>query len=128
LKRILFIILLSTHLLGNTDLVQVLRLPMLLVHYQHHLKENNRLDLTYFLVSHYSTEGDGLSSDDNEEKQMPFMQSNLRSINIVLFNLSDLAISPPLQIDINAKYSVFKQSYISDFHTLSLLRPPISIS
>ena len=128
MKKTLFITLLSIHLLGNTDLVQLVRLPMILVHYQNHLKENNRLDLIYFLCSHYSTEGDGLNSDDSEEKQMPFMQYNLRSINIVPFNLFDLSISPPLHIDINVKYTAFKHTFISDIHFLSLLRPPISLS
>lgn len=127
-KKILFITLLSIHLLGNTDLIQMIRLPMLLVHYQNHLKENNRLDLIYFLSSHYSLEGDGISSDDKEEKQMPFMQNNQRSITIILVSLTDLSLLPPLVNQINTKHTVFQQFYISDIHTLSLLRPPISLS
>ncbi len=127
-KKILFITLLSVHLLGNTDFIQVFRLPMLLVHYQNHLKENNRLDLIYFLSSHYSSQGDGISSDDKEEKEMPFMQNNQRSINISLVNLSDLFLVPPAFKYLNTKHTIFQQFYISDIHTLSLLRPPISLS
>ncbi len=127
-KKILFITLLSIHLLGNTDLIQLIRLPMLLVHYQNHLKENNRLDLIYFLSTHYSAHGDGISSDDNEEKQMPFMQNNQRSITISLVYLTDLSLLPPLINQINTKHTIFQQFYISDIHTLSLLRPPISLS
>lgn len=127
-KKILFITLLSVHLLGNTDFIQLIRLPMLLVHYQNHLKENNRLDLIYFLNSHYSSEGDGISSDDKEEKEMPFMQNNQRSITISLVNLTDLSLLPPSVNQINTKHTVFQQFYISDIHTLSLLRPPISLS
>jgi hypothetical protein len=127
-KKILFITLLSVHLLGNTDLIQLIRLPMLLVHYQNHLKDNNRLDLIYFLNSHYSSEGDGISSDDKEEKEMPFMQNNQRSITISLVNLTDLSLLPPSVNQINTKHTVFQQFYISDIHTLSLLRPPISLS
>lgn len=128
MKKILFITLLSIHLLGNTDLIQLIRLPMLLVHYQNHLKENNRLDLIYFLNSHYSSEGDGISSDDKEEKEMPFMQNNQRTINISLVNLSDLSLIPPSVNYIPTKHTIFQQFYISDIHTLSLLRPPISLS
>ncbi|MCF8451694.1 MAG: hypothetical protein K9G42_00750 [Pedobacter sp.] len=128
MKKILFITLLSVYLLGNTDLIQLIRLPMLLVHYQNHLKENSRLDLIYFLSSHYSAHGDGISSDDKEEKEMPFMQSNQRSINISLVNLSDLSIIPPSVNYIHTKYTIFQQFYISDIHTLSLLRPPIRLS
>lgn len=126
-KKILFITLLSVHLLGNTDLIQLIRLPMLLVHYQNHLKDNNRLDLIYFLNSHYSSEGDGISSDDKEEKEMPFMQNNQRSITISLVNLTDLSLLPPSVNQINTKHTVFQQFYISDSHTLSLLRPPITL-
>jgi len=125
-KKILFITLFSVYLLGNTDLIQVIRLPMLLVHYQTHLKENNSLDLSYFLCSHYSLEGDGVSSDDKEEKQMPFMQNNQRSVNIILVNLSVLSLIPPSVKYINTKHTIFQQFYISDIHTLSLLRPPIA--
>lgn len=128
MKKILFITLLSVHLLGNTDLIQLVRLPMLLVHYQNHLKENNRLDLIYFLSSHYSLEGDGISSDDKEEKQMPFMQNNQRIINITLVNLSDLSLIPPSVKYLITKHTIFQQFYISDIHTLSLLRPPIRLS
>lgn len=127
-KKILFITLLSIHLIGNTDFVQLIRLPMLLVHYQNHLKENNRLDLIYFLSSHYSSEGDGISSDDKEEKEMPFMQNNQRSITISLVNLTDLSLILPSVDQINTKHTIFQQFYISDSHTLSLLRPPISLS
>lgn len=126
MKKILFITLFSVYLLGNTDLIQLIRLPMLIVHYQHHLKENNRLGIIYFLSSHYSLEGDGISSDDKEEKEMPFMQNNQRSINISLVNLSDLSIVPPSVKHLNTKHTIFQQFYISDIHTLSLLRPPIA--
>jgi hypothetical protein len=99
---------------------------MLLTHYQNHLKENSRLDLIYFLYSHYSLEGDGISSDDREEKQMPFMQHNHRVINITLVNLSDLSLEPPTVKYVIPKYTIFQQFYISDLHKLSLLRPPIA--
>lgn len=128
MKKILFITLFSVYLLGNTDLIQVIRFPMLLVHYQNHLKENNRLDLIYFLSSHYSSEGDGISSDDKEEKQMPFMLKNHRTVNISLVNFFDLSIKPPSVNYIPSKHTIFQQFYISDIHTLSLLRPPISQS
>lgn len=127
-KKILFITLLSVHLLGNTDLIQLIRLPMLWVHYHNHLKENNRLDLIYFLSSHYSVHGDGISSDDKEEREMPFMQNNQRSITISLVNLSDLSIIPPSVNYLHTKHTIFQQFYISDIHALSLLRPPISLS
>lgn len=101
---------------------------MILVHYYNHLKENDRLDFTYFLGSHYSLDGDGISSDDKEEKQMPFMQHSLRSINISQVSLSELSLLPPSAFDIKSEFPVFLQDYIPDNYTLSLLRPPISQS
>ena len=101
---------------------------MVLVHYYNHLKENNRLDFTYFISSHYRIEGDGISSDDREEKQMPFMQHNVISINVGQVSLSELSLLPPSAFDIKTEYPVFQQVYIPDNYSLSLLRPPISLS
>jgi hypothetical protein len=101
---------------------------MLLTHYQNHLKENSHLDLMYFLYSHYSLEGDGISSDDNEEQQMPFMQRNHRVINITLVSSAYLFLEPPSGKYLLPNYTIFKQFYISDLHKLSLFRPPIFLS
>lgn len=128
MKKILLITLFSVYLLGNTDLIQVFRLPMLLTHYQNHLKQNSRLDFIYFLYSHYSLEGDGISSDDKEEQQMPFMQRNHRVINVTLVNSAYLFLEPPSGKYLIPNYTIFKQFYISDLHKLSLFRPPICLS
>lgn len=127
MKKVLFIFLLTVHLQGNTDIVQFLHLPMLIVHYQHHLKNNSTLNLVDFLCLHYGP-GDGISSDNQEEKQMPFMHIKNKSLNIVIVSLPNLSLLPPLFDPLNTDYAEYFQSYIPSVYSPSLLRPPISIS
>lgn len=124
MKKVLFIFLLTVHLLGNTDILQLFHLPMLIVHYQHHLRDNSTLKLVDFLSTHYGP-GDGINSDDNEEKQMPFMQSKYNSLNIVIVSLPNLSLLPHEFNPLNIDYAEYFQSYIPNIHSLSLLRPPI---
>lgn len=114
----------TVHLQGNTDILQVFHLPMLIVHYQHHLRDNSTLKLVDFLCTHYGP-GDGIISDNNEENQMPFMQSKYSSLNIVFVSLPNLSLLPLEFNHLNTDYAEYFQTYIPDIHSLSLLRPPI---
>lgn len=118
----------SVYLLGNTDIIQLIRLPMLFVHYQNHLHDNGKLNLVYFITSHYDAAGDGIDSDNTEENQMPFMQISHNISNIASLSLTKLILVPPVLNSINTKYAEYTQSYTPEVYSLSLLRPPISIS
>jgi hypothetical protein len=128
MKRVFFLALIFIYLLGNTEIIQLIRLPMIFVHYQNHLKDNDKLDLFYFINSHYGESGDGINSDNTEENQMPFMYINHHISTIAIFSLSKLNIIPPVFKPLNTNYAEYLQSYTPDVYSLSLLRPPIFIS
>jgi hypothetical protein len=128
MRRIILLTLMSIYLLGNTDIIQLIKLPMIFVHYQNHLNDNGKLDFVYFLTSHYDAAGDGVESDNTEESQLPFMHLNTNVSIIASLSLSKLILIPPFFNSINTKYAEYTVSHTPDVYTISLLRPPISIS
>ena len=128
MKRVFFLTFMSIYLLGNVEFAQLLRLPMIFVHYKNHLADNEKLDFVYFLSSHYDEVGDGIVSDNQEEDQMPFMQVNNHRTTICFVSFLKLKIASPLVKISKTNYSTFTLPYIPDVHSHSLLRPPIIIS
>ena len=53
MRKKLAILLISLHLLGNTEAGQVFKVPQLLEHYSQHKKENQSLGFIDFFVMHY---------------------------------------------------------------------------
>ncbi len=128
MRRAFLLALLSIYLLGNTEIIQFIKLPMIFVHYHNHLKDNDKLDLVYFINSHYGEFGDGINSDNTEENQMPFMHVNHSISTMALISFLKLDILPPVFKPLNTNYAEYLQSFIPNVYYLSLLRPPIFTS
>ena len=116
------------YLLGNSEISELIRLPMIFVHYQNHLKENSKLDLIYFMNSHYGEAGDGINSDNTEESQLPFMHINHNISTIAIIILSKITLISPVFKTLNTNYAEYIQFFTPDVYSMSLLRPPISVS
>ena len=70
MRKKLAILLISLHLLGNTEAGQVFKLPQLLEHFAQHKKENQSLGFIDFFVMHYGGD-DGTHADDDQDQQLP---------------------------------------------------------
>lgn len=70
MRKKLAILLISLHLLGNTEAGQFVKLPQLLEHYANHKKNNQSLGFIDFFVMHYGGD-DGTISDDDQDQQLP---------------------------------------------------------
>jgi hypothetical protein len=70
------------HLLGNTELGQLLRIPQLISHYLQHHSQNPGIDFLGFITMHYFGD-DGTTADDNLDKQLPCHNINHSSIAVV---------------------------------------------
>jgi hypothetical protein len=70
MRKKLAILLISLHLLGNTEAGQVFKLPQLLEHFAKHKKENQSLGFIDFFVMHYGGD-DGTTADDDQDQQLP---------------------------------------------------------
>jgi hypothetical protein len=70
-KSKIAIFLLVTYLFGATDACQLLKLPLLVLHFQKHKEENPRITLASFIKIHY-IEPQPMDADYAEDMQLPF--------------------------------------------------------
>jgi hypothetical protein len=71
MRSIILIILSSTFLIGSTELHQLLKIPFLVIHYNHHKQENKYFTFVDFLSLHYSKNHPD-DNDDKEDSKLPF--------------------------------------------------------
>ncbi len=70
MRKKLTILLISLHLLGNTEAGQLFKIPLLLEHYSQHKKVNQSLGFIDFFVMHYGGD-DGTDADNDQDQQLP---------------------------------------------------------
>ena len=106
IKKLLSISLLSLYLVSATELHQLLKLPILIEHFNEHKAKDNELSFLDFLSLHYNQEFD----HDNTDNKLPFKShSNCASASIIAF------IAPPFVIDL-AKPTFFEPKTLAIFH------------
>ncbi len=70
MRKKLAILLISLHLLGNTEAGQLFKLPQLIEHYAQHKQDNQSLGFIDFFIMHYGGD-DGTHADDDQDQQLP---------------------------------------------------------
>jgi hypothetical protein len=71
LKKAIIILLMSTFVFSTTEFCQLLKLPMLITHFQEHKAEKSDLSFFSFLKMHYFN-GDPKDADDETDMKLPF--------------------------------------------------------
>jgi hypothetical protein len=71
MRNCLLILIAATHLLGNTELGELLKIPRLISHYQQHRCNDSSVGFIDFIVMHYVNGDDGTSADNREDEQLP---------------------------------------------------------
>ncbi len=71
MRNPLLISLLLIHILGNTELRQLLSLPKILEHYRLHQLMDPKESFTSYLCEHYGGY-DGTEGDDTQDHELPF--------------------------------------------------------
>ncbi|GAB2813281.1 hypothetical protein [Ferruginibacter profundus] len=64
----------AVYVFSATAVGELLKLPLLVMHYYDHREENKAIQLTQFLFMHYSRE-DGTDKDAKEDSRLPFKSS-----------------------------------------------------
>ncbi|MBI5856426.1 MAG: hypothetical protein HZB42_02150 [Sphingobacteriales bacterium] len=126
MSKKLTILLLGIHLMGNTEMGQLLKFPQLVHHYFQHRHLNPDLNFIGFIVMHYAGD-DGTKDDDDYDRQLPCHNVNQSTVSI--------AYSPMVNETQLFEESFFSQneycenmlSEISPKHVLLILQPPRSI-
>lgn len=73
MRKIITISFLAVYFLGNTEVGQLVNLPKLITHYQQHHQLNSNVSFVDFVSMHYFGD-DGITSDDNQDNELPFRQ------------------------------------------------------
>lgn len=128
MKRVFFLTFMFIYLVGSSEFIQLIKLPVLFIHYRNHLIVNDKLSFVYFLSLHYNSAGDGDVFDDGEESKMPFMRVNRFKSTICVVNFLKLKLELPLAKVSKSNYPNYLLKHISDVYFRPSLRPPISIS
>ena len=72
LKKLISISLLFVFLSANTELHQLLKLPVLIHHYLSHHQDEHDKSFAHFLADHYSSKPEHTDKDNHEHDNLPF--------------------------------------------------------
>jgi len=124
MRSISIIVLISIHLLGNTELGQLIKLPQLFTHYHKHCKDNPSVNFFNFLVMHYAGD-DGTTADDSDDMQLPCHDYQHTGIFFVFAPVSNMVPSlNNLLFSDEVIYGGHLITYNPSEHIFSFLQPP----
>jgi hypothetical protein len=124
-RNLLLIFLASVHLLGNTELGELLKLNQLIGHYYRHLKENAGISFISFISMHYITGDDGTNTDNEEDQKLPChnLHQDHSFSGSFTFSFNPVEIEPPFTFN-STDYSKEVRNGFSSEHVLLFLQPP----
>ena len=70
MRKKLAILLISIHLVGNTEAGQAFKIPKLFDHFSRHHQQNPSLSFIQFFIMHYGGD-DGIASDNDQDQELP---------------------------------------------------------
>ena len=106
MKNLIAIPFLFIFLFANTEIGQLLKLPVLLHHYLEHHDEEASISFTDFLHKHY-TEENSHSSPNKEHQRLPFKSHDCCMANIPIAYCVPAAFSLKAEIPFSAKKEIF---------------------
>jgi hypothetical protein len=123
MKQTKAIALLLLYLLVNTELHQMLSLPVLFEHYQEHKQGNKDISILSFITMHYSSETKG--SDDQHHQQLPFKGKHCEEVTTSIFLPTD-NLSPLMSNTFNSseKTTIYKSPFNSSSFHFTIWQPP----
>ena len=123
MKRFTGILFVAVHLLAYTELHQLLKIPILIEHYQTHQQQDPSLGFLSFLEMHYI--GPFIVDDDyQQDQQLPFRNVNisLMGTNVFMSDSPDIEIEPITTISI--EFNGFKEIKIPQIASFDIFQPP----
>lgn len=109
----------------QTQLYQLLKVPVLVQHYFEHKQANHNISLTQFLLMHYAKKGHELKDkDDSRDMQLPYKVVNAHTLVVECIPVQwDIHLHPAAPEAAERSYSLHHESYR---HTLNqkIWQPP----
>ncbi len=123
MRKILIISFLSIHLLGNTEIGQLFRLPLLISHFLQHHRQDHSINFLDFMALHYLG-NDGTTADDDIDKKLPFHNTTHNTISIAYVPMVNDIISTELFLPASIEYSNQILVGKGREHVHQMLQPP----
>jgi hypothetical protein len=98
-RKTLSILLLSAYLISSTELSQILKLPLLLEHFNEHKTWNEGTTLWSFMIMHY-TNNDVKYADHDKDMKLPFKskEESLNSLSLsFIHNFTSIKLVNPFE-------------------------------
>lgn len=123
MQKLVCILCLTVHLLTNTELCQLVKMPVLISHYKEHKASNDKITFLGFLNMHYFNG----SPHDNTDMELPFKTT---SVAIIIHN-SPSAPVPSITLipsaapsDVEVNFSQYYSSWIPPASSKDIFQPP----
>jgi hypothetical protein len=125
-KKLFSLSFLTIYLFSTTQFCELLKMPILIEHYQEHKQENQALSLLGFLEMHYA-HGSPKDADYDKDMKLPFKSCSPSSISTISFYtpFPEFKQQPPLVYYENEQqqFSDYSFSYSSSFLS-TIWQPP----
>jgi len=121
----LSILLLSAYLISSTEFYQMLKLPLLLEHFNEHKTLNEGTTLWSFMIMHY-TNNDVKYADHDQDMRLPF-KSHEGSVHTLILTFIHQTvthiISKPAELDLR-EYKLKKVIFFNSAYLSNIWQPP----
>lgn len=127
LKKLVAISFLFIFLCANTEIGQLLKLPVLLHHYLEHHEEDSSISFADFLHKHYN-EKNAHSSTNNEHGKLPFKSHDIGMANNSIAYYVPVAFSFKVEVPSSTKVNIciYDVAFNSSSHLAKIWQPPKS--
>jgi hypothetical protein len=123
MRQVKAIALLIFYVTVNTELHQMLSLPVLFEHYEEHKQRNSNINIISFLVQHYS--GENKTGEDQHHQQLPFKGNHCGEISTSIFLPGENLVASILHpVNRPEKATRYKSPFNSSSIHFTIWQPP----
>ena len=112
-------------MISLTELHQLVKLPVLVEHFNEHKQKNNDLSLIQFLSNHYAQEDDH-DGDEDREMNLPFKSHDgcINSITIAFIPNNFEGLTTKSTFIETRTFSVYHEEFLQSTFLSSIWQPP----
>jgi len=123
LRKIATIFLVIICVLSYTEFGQVLKLPILIAHFNEHNAGYHKLKVWDYIKEHYNND-DNVPADHERDMQLPFKTSHTCQANLVLYAPSQPENEVELCVEPLTDFLPGNEEYPSDVFAGTIFQPP----
>jgi len=111
--------------LAYTEAGQILKLPILIAHYNEHNAGYHKLKIWDYIKEHY-TNNDKVPADHDRDMQLPFKTHTCCQANLILFAPLQSETTVQVSIEPLRDFLLMNEEYISTAFPGTIFQPPRS--